>query len=348
MSGFNEWLERKYPEYLWEEEDINPAGIPNNPTPNYDQFDPDDLKELLKRLEYAKRGNRIFWDNVGKLDKMSLYYYAKSKGIDLNPNDREKNPSKFDQALLNLYNVMVKNLKDGNMPRNTPRNMTRKLGARPPEVKADFNAAYFGYLSDLADSVDNDMPDDTPDGSLGNSDMLRNLAEYVKKVTNYIATEVANPKWDKKAYERTIFQNLFGGGRKHELVPRKEQLTNWYINFHPFGCPFVCDRLEILNKHGKNDPDSYRSTRVWSNAREDADHQQNIKQLEAIYTMIQTDVAKQQNLIKGFYGPDILREYKKIEDYKSSNYDIEDWVSQFSRKSNLPLKYPPELFRSQK
>jgi hypothetical protein len=328
MSGFNEWLERKYPEYLLEQGAVNPAGTPNNPTPNYDQFDPDDLKELLKRLEYAKRGNKIFWDNVGKLDKISLYYYAKSKGIDLNPNDWEKNPSKFDQALLNLYNVMVKNLKNGNMPRN----MTRKLGARPPEVAAGFNAAYVGYLYNLADSVDNDMPDDTPDGSLGNSDMLKNLAEYVKKVTNYIGTELANPKWDQKGYERTIFQQLFGGGRKHILAPWKEQLTSWYINFHPFTCPFLCDRLGILNKHGKNDPDSYRSTRVWSNEQEDADHGQNIKQLKAIYTIIRTDVATNQNLIKRYYGPDVIREYKKIEDYKSSEYDLYDWVTQTASK----------------
>ena len=34
MSGFNEWLARKYPEYLLEQGDINSAGIPNAFTPN--------------------------------------------------------------------------------------------------------------------------------------------------------------------------------------------------------------------------------------------------------------------------------------------------------------------------
>lgn len=325
MSGFNEWLERKYPEYLLEQENVNSAGIPSNST-----FDTNALKKLLNSLEYAKRGNRIFWDNVGKMDKMSLYYYAKSKGVELNSNDREGDPNKFNQTLLNLYNMMQQDLKDGNMTRNMTGNMTRKPGKRPSEVAAGFNAAYVAYLYDLTDSMDEDPAeeDDRLEGSVGKLGMLRHLAEYVKKVTNYIATELANPKWGKKAYERTIFQNLFGGGRKHDLAPHKEQLTAWYINFHPFSCPFVCDRLEILNKHGKNDYDSYRSLPIFT---PDPDFQQNTKQLEAIYTMIQTDVAKQQNLIKQFYGPDILREYKKIEDYKSSNYNVELWIGRYWR-----------------
>jgi len=33
MSGFNEWLERKYPEYLLEQGAVNPAGTPNSFTP---------------------------------------------------------------------------------------------------------------------------------------------------------------------------------------------------------------------------------------------------------------------------------------------------------------------------
>jgi len=33
MSGFNEWLARKYPEYLLEQGDINSTLTPNNPTP---------------------------------------------------------------------------------------------------------------------------------------------------------------------------------------------------------------------------------------------------------------------------------------------------------------------------
>jgi hypothetical protein len=44
------------------------------------------------------------------MDKMSLYSYAKSKGINLNSNDIEENPSNFNQTLLNLYDLIEKDL----------------------------------------------------------------------------------------------------------------------------------------------------------------------------------------------------------------------------------------------
>jgi hypothetical protein len=37
-------------------------------------------------------------------------------------------------------------------------------------------------------------------------------------------------------------------------------------------------------------------------------------------------------VIKRYYGPDVIREYKKIEDYKSSEYDLYDWVTQTASK----------------
>ena len=149
MSDFSNWLARKYPEYLLEQDDApmqqNPpaqsaseilrqrlqrrsgaGGQGGNPTqqnqsaqaaeriqPNklqQNEFDTNTLKKLFSNLQLAKKGNTIFWDNVGKMDKMNLYAYAKSKGINLNSNDIEENPSKFNQTLLNLYNTIGQNL----------------------------------------------------------------------------------------------------------------------------------------------------------------------------------------------------------------------------------------------
>lgn len=165
MSEFSNWLARKYPEYLLEQDDApmqqnppaqsaseilrqrlqrrsgaggqggNPTqqnqsaqaagqnlGMPRNDNyirgnPDYqpnklqqNEFDTNTLKKLFSNLQLAKKGNTIFWDNVGKMDKMNLYAYAKSKGINLNSNDIEENPSKFNQTLLNLYNTIGQNL----------------------------------------------------------------------------------------------------------------------------------------------------------------------------------------------------------------------------------------------
>ena len=86
----------------------NPDYQPNKLQQN--EFDTNTLKKLFSNLQLAKKGNTIFWDNVGKMDKMNLYAYAKSKGINLNSNDIEENPSKFNQTLLNLYNTIGQNL----------------------------------------------------------------------------------------------------------------------------------------------------------------------------------------------------------------------------------------------
>jgi hypothetical protein len=77
---------------------------------NKNKLDATVLKKLYDNLSLVKKGNRIFWDNVGKMDKMNLYSYAKSKGINLNSNDIEENPSNFNQTLLNLYDLIEKDL----------------------------------------------------------------------------------------------------------------------------------------------------------------------------------------------------------------------------------------------
>jgi hypothetical protein len=48
MSGFNEWLTRVHPEYLWEE-DVNSSGVPNASTPI--------SKEKEQFYQYGKDGN---------------------------------------------------------------------------------------------------------------------------------------------------------------------------------------------------------------------------------------------------------------------------------------------------
>jgi hypothetical protein len=77
---------------------------------NKNKFDANTLKKIYDNLSLVKKGNTIFWDNVGKMDKMNLYSYAKSKGINLNSNDIEENPNNFNQTLLNLYDLIEKDL----------------------------------------------------------------------------------------------------------------------------------------------------------------------------------------------------------------------------------------------
>jgi hypothetical protein len=78
---------------------------------NRNKSDTTNLKKLYDNLSLGKKGNIIFTDNLDKIDKTYLYSYAYSKGISLDPNDKEKNPSNFNRTILNLYNLIEKDLR---------------------------------------------------------------------------------------------------------------------------------------------------------------------------------------------------------------------------------------------
>jgi hypothetical protein len=107
MSGFNEWLARKYPEYLLEQGDINSAGIPNAFTPN--------SKGKEEFLKYDKDGkipnvnsagtpnNPTLKPSMGmnNSDNMKAYF---SSDPDFNNSYLQKQIKNYDQR-----NVMLKN-----------------------------------------------------------------------------------------------------------------------------------------------------------------------------------------------------------------------------------------------
>jgi len=89
MSGFNEWLTRVHPEYLWEE-DVNSSGVPNAFTPI--------SKEKEQFYQYGKDGNIPMGmdKSDAEYDPYQARYDAKMKN--LSPQERAKLEMKYRES----------------------------------------------------------------------------------------------------------------------------------------------------------------------------------------------------------------------------------------------------------
>jgi hypothetical protein len=98
MSGFNEWLERKYPEYLLEQGAVNPAGTPNSFTPiskgkeEFYKYDKDgkipSVNSTLTPNNPTPKTSMGMDNSDAEYDPYQARYDAKLKS--LSPQDRAK------------------------------------------------------------------------------------------------------------------------------------------------------------------------------------------------------------------------------------------------------------------